>query len=743
MLEASPKIKAVSHPKEKEILPSETRLEVTGLVLLGLIVIHIIGMVDNDAQNIMGYVVYKGLKPIIGGYGLYMLPLTFLAMSVSCILHRQNKIVNAIAQLICLICLLALPIMRLMLRIRLEGFYHPADDARFGFIGKFFGSIFETTFGNAGGIIVLIVLGLISLPYVTGYAPSKLMTGLIALKKKLTYIDDTPVNKKKAKRKITISSLDRDNGKQEKDMQAEISLMDPFSAGSEIPTVQKKNGAPKEQMELDFKPMLREIGKYMFPSVDLLSKPIDDLMETDREKIVSIIETALANFNVAVDVTGMTIGPSVIRCELKPAPGVSVKRIIALQDDLKLALKAKRLRIEAPIPGKDVIGVEFPKSSRNLVTLREVLENDGFTKSKSLMSLCIGKDVDGEPIIEDLNKMPHLLIAGQTGAGKSVCLNSIIMSLLFKAAPDEVKLILIDPKRVELILYNGLPHLLVPVIVDWQKARNALMWIVKEMNDRYNKFQDIKCRDIVMYNKKRPDGEFMPYIVLIIDEFASLIDAPNGKELMRLINHIARLARATGIHVIAATQRPEVKVISGGVKSNFPARVAFSVTSHADSTTILGKGGADKLLGQGDMLYSSPSEAGPRRAQGTFISDEETEKVVAFLTSQIKPEYRTDITKYQGEIDDIDGIEDLDDDIITGFESEDDDEEYFQMAVKLAHEKRSISASMIQRDFRIGYLRASRIIDKMEKLGIISGMDGQRKRRLIDGNDFMDCIDNP
>ncbi|MCD6216356.1 DNA translocase FtsK [bacterium] len=743
MFEASPKVNAVPNPKEKEILPSEIRLEVTGLVLLGLIVIHIIGMIDNDAQNIMGYVVYKGLKPIIGGYGLYMLPLTFLVMSVSCILHRENKIVNAIAQLICLICLLALPIMRLILRIRLGGFYHPSDDAWVGLIGKFFGSIFETAFGNAGGIVVFIVLGLISLPYVTGYAPTKLIAGLIALKNKLTRIDDTPVNKKKAKRKVTVSSLDRDDDEQKKDLQSDISLVDSFSAGSEIPTVKKTNGTPKEQMELDFKPMLREIGKYKFPTTDLLEKPIDNLLDTDREKIVSVIETSLANFNVAVNVTGMTIGPSVIRCELKPAPGVSVKKVIALQDDLKLALKAKRLRIEAPIPGKDVIGVEFPKSSRNLVTLREVLECDAFTKSKSLMPLCIGKDVDGDPIIEDLNKMPHLLIAGQTGAGKSVCLNSIVMSLLFKAAPDEVKLILIDPKRVELILYNSLPHLLVPVIIDWNKARNALMWVIKEMNNRYNQFQDIKCRDILMYNKKRPDGEFMPYIVIIIDEFASLIDAPNGKELMRLINHIARLARATGIHVIAATQRPEVKVISGGVKSNFPARIAFSVTSHADSTTILGKGGADKLLGQGDMLYSSPSESGPRRAQGTFIGDDETEKVVSFLTSQIKPEYRADITKYQGEIDDIDGIEELEDDIITGFESEDDDEEYFQMAVKLAHEKKSISASMIQRDFRIGYLRASRIIDKMEKLGIISGMDGHRKRRLIQGNDFMDSIDNP
>jgi len=288
-----------------------------------------------------------------------------------------------------------------------------------------------------------------------------------------------------------------------------------------------------------------------------------------------------------------------------------------------------------------------------------------------------------------------------------------------------------------------MPHLMAPVLDDWQLAKNALMWTAREMTGRLDRIKKARCREISAFNKKRPNGEFMPYIVIVIDEFATLMDlAPNGKEVMRLINHLARLARATGIHLIVATQRPEVKVITGSIKANIPARIAFSVASHVDSKTILDKIGAEQLLGEGDMLYAGPTDKSAIRAQGAFVSDEEIEKVVSFLMEQMEPEYNAEMLVDQGEIDDLDGIT-PDDDIISGFGDEEDDGEYFQIALKLLYAKKRISASLIQRECRIGYNRASRIIDRMEELGIITGMDGQRARRLVDNNDFMDNIINP
>ena len=754
MAESVPKAQRATKSTELTddgIQPLENRLEIAGLVIIGIVVILIIGITDSTAKNAMGFLVHRGLKPLIGNIGIVLLPLGLVFLSFSCLKHRNNQLWNAIAQYFLFACFLSLPVIWLNVRIVLNKFHHPSDNDAVGMLGASIGSVFESLFGQVGGIVVLVVIGLISLPPVSGYAPSQIVKGLANLKNMLTpEIEDEPVKKKRRKR----NKPNKENDVED-DIEGLLDEMGYSESGTAIEEIeagitkaiadQDGNGQVEEttQMQFNFKKMLREIGEYKFPSTDLLLKSKNGVAEADKQALATRIEKALANFGVEAKVEDMIVGPVIIRCELRPAPGVSVRKIKSLQDDLKLALAAKTLRIEAPISGRDVIGIEFPTIQKKIVTLREVLETKAFTESKSLLTMCIGKDLAGKPIVKDLGKMPHLLIAGQTGAGKSVCLNAIVMSLLYNTAPDEVKMILIDPKRVELTLYDGMPHLMAPVLDDWQLAKNALMWTAREMTGRLDKFKKARCREISAFNKKRPNGEFMPYIIIVIDEFATLMDlAPNGKDVMRLINHLARLARATGIHLIIATQRPEVKVITGSIKANIPARIAFSVASHVDSKTILDKVGAEQLLGEGDMLYAGPSDKSPIRAQGAFVSDEEIEKVVDFLMAQMEPEYKQEMLVEQGEIDDLDGIT-PDDDPIPGFEDEGEDEEYFQIAMKLLFAKKRISASLIQRECRIGYNRASRIIDRMEELGIITGMDGQRARRLVENNDFMDNILNP
>lgn len=747
---------AFTHDKKptlKGVILSSSQLEILGLCIVGLVVMFVIGLLDFEAGNTMGFLVHRGFEPIIGTVGIFILPPALLFLSASFILHRSSKMLNAVSQYSLFICFLALPIINLAMRQELQQYFHPRDNEAVGILGASIGFMFEKLFGQSGGIVVLFSFALIFLPPVTGYAPSEIVKGILNLKNRK---EPEVVKKRKPKAGVfrnpdvigltEFASDDEllnalsNNGEFPSDFIIPA-VKKPVEEKPEVKKVEDIVPAAVKQMDLDFKPMLRDLGEYVFPNTDMLNPPVNGFAETDKKNLALKVENALADFGIEAVVEDMVVGPVIIRCELRPAPGVRVNSIKALRSELAMALSAKSLRIEAPIPGRDVMGIEFPNLKKKLVTLRELLECDDFTKPDSLLTICMGKDLAGKPIIEDLAKMPHLLIAGQTGAGKSVCLNSIIMSILYKTAPDEVKLILIDPKRVEMTLYDGLPHLLVPVVQEWSDAKNALIWVAKEMSKRLEKLQKTRCRDIASFNQKRPNGEFMPYIVIVIDEFATLMDLSAGREVERLINHLARLARATGIHLILATQRPDVKVITGSIKANIPARIAFSVPSQVDSRTILDRAGADLLLGEGDMLYRGPRDGSPRRAQGSYVTDAEIEKVVAYLMEQIEPDYRTDILEDQGDIDELEGIPD-DDDIVTGFEDDNDDEEYFQEAIKLVASKKRISASMIQREFRIGYNRASRIIERMEEKGIISGWDGQRSRRLIDGNDFMENIND-
>ncbi|NYB73607.1 DNA translocase FtsK [Sedimentibacter hydroxybenzoicus DSM 7310] len=461
--------------------------------------------------------------------------------------------------------------------------------------------------------------------------------------------------------------------------------------------------------------------KYKMPPTTLLdplpqhSRGDKDDLKKDGEKL---IET-LNNFNIPCNILQINKGPTITRYEIQPAPGIKVSRITGLSNDIALALATSDIRMEAPIPGKAAIGIEVPNKSKTSVYLRSLIESKEYKTVGTNIPFALGKDIAGKNIIASIDKMPHLLIAGATGSGKSVCINSLIMSILFKARPDEVKLILIDPKVVELSVYNGLPHLLIPVVTDPRKAANALNWAVSEMTSRYKVFAQNSVRDIATYNEKmvKEGNDKMPQIVIVIDELADLMTVASS-EVEEYITRIAQLARACGMHLVIATQRPSVDVITGVIKANIPSRIAFAVSSHIDSRTILDTGGAEKLLGRGDMLYHPIGLPKPIRIQGTFISDDEIKRVV----DSIKEQQIEIKTNKQNEI--INEIE-------KAPNSDEEVDELLEQAVEMVVMDGQASASYIQRKFKVGYARAARIIDQLEERGIVGGHEGSKPRKVL------------
>ena len=461
---------------------------------------------------------------------------------------------------------------------------------------------------------------------------------------------------------------------------------------------------------------------WQLPSLDLLEEGSasrsgkDEVMRNTR-----VIEETLAHFNISARVVEVSVGPVVTRYELKPAAGVKLSRIESLDSDLALALAARTLRIEAPIPGKSVVGIEVPNLAIGMVTLKDVAETAMFKDASSRLTVALGRDVAGSPIVADLAKLPHLLIAGQTGSGKSVSINSIICSLLMSATPDDVRLVLADPKRVELAGFNHIPHLVVPVVTDHDKILNALYWAVGEMDRRYRLFARATARNIDAYNAARSGPDRVPYIVLIIDELADLMmSAPIQVE--KAITRLAQLARATGIHLVVATQRPSVDVITGLIKANIPARIAFATASSIDSRTILDMTGAEKLLGRGDMLVLPPDAPKPVRAQGVFVSDREIESVTRFWKAQRDPKYRLEI------LEDQDRARQRED----GGDSDIEDDRY-EEAVDIVRRAGQASVSMLQRKMTVGFARAGRLIDLMEQEGVVGPSVGPGKMRQVYG----------
>ncbi|MFB5689333.1 DNA translocase FtsK, partial [Bacillus cereus] len=477
------------------------------------------------------------------------------------------------------------------------------------------------------------------------------------------------------------------------------------------------------QRENDMRNVLHTPPTYTVPPLALLSIPQQSALDNTEwlEEQKELLDTTFNNFHVGAHVINVSQGPAVTRFEVQPDPGVKVNKITNLSDDIKLSLAAKDIRIEAPIPGKSAIGIEVPNKESKPVFLREILRSPVFTKSESPLTVALGLDISGDPIVTDIRKMPHGLIAGATGSGKSVCINAILTSILYKAKPHEVKLMLIDPKMVELAPYNSVPHLVAPVITDVKAATAALKWAVEEMERRYELFAHAGARDLTRYNtivsEREIPGETLPYIVIVIDELADLMMVAPG-DVEEAICRIAQKARACGIHLLVATQRPSVDVITGLIKSNIPTRIAFTVSSQVDSRTIIDIGGAEKLLGRGDMLFLGNGTSKPVRVQGVYVSDDEIEKTVDHVKKQMKPNY---LFKQE--------------DLLAKTEQAESEDELFLDACQFVVEQGGASTSSVQRKFRIGYNRAARLIEEMESQGIISEGRGTKPRDVLISED--------
>ncbi|WP_101772987.1 DNA translocase FtsK [Peptostreptococcus faecalis] len=460
-----------------------------------------------------------------------------------------------------------------------------------------------------------------------------------------------------------------------------------------------------------------KFANYKKPSPTLLNKIVNKNDKRSKQKVLENakqLEQTLRDFGVDASINQVTVGPTITRYEIQPKPGVKVSKIVNLTDDIALSLAAKSIRMEAPIPGKSAIGIEVPNYESQMVSIREIIESKEFLSFKSPLAMGLGKDVSGKIIIGDISKMPHLLIAGSTGSGKSVCVNTLITSILYKAKPDEVKLMLIDPKVVELSNYNGIPHLLVPVVTDPKKAANALAWAVTEMNRRYKLFADMQVKDVTSYNEKSDNP--LPKIVIIIDELADLMMV-SANEVEDYIGRLAQMARAAGMHLIVATQRPSVDVITGVIKANIPSRIAFAVSSQTDSRTIIDMGGAEKLLGKGDMLFYPLGAAKPVRLQGAFISEDESEKIIDYVREEGGTNlYANNIEESIGKI---------------RTEKDDETDEILSDAIEFVVSNGQASASMLQRKFKIGFNRAARLIDDMYERGIVGPSEGSKPRKVL------------
>ena len=520
---------------------------------------------------------------------------------------------------------------------------------------------------------------------------------------------------------------------------------------TDISNIPENSNSPiKERRDDGIEPLIPDISvanppappkPYVFPPISLLSKAEGDdegISDEELHDTARKLQETLTAFGVNVKVTDVSCGPSVTRYELQPEQGVKVSKITALTDDIKLNLAAADIRIEAPIPGKAAVGIEVPNKKNLMVYFRDLIENKDFNEHQSKLAFAVGKDIGGQTMISDIAKMPHLLIAGATGSGKSVCINTLIMSILYKAKPSEVKLIMVDPKVVELSVYNGIPHLLLPVVTDPKKAAAALNWAVAEMNRRYKLFSDMKVREIKGFNKKvgKASPEWMPQIVIIVDELADLMMV-SSKEVEEAICRLAQLARAAGIHLVIATQRPSVNVITGLIKANVPSRIAFAVSSQVDSRTILDGAGAEKLLGKGDMLFFPSGYPKPVRVQGAFVSDNEVSDVVEFIKENNDPAHKAaDITEQVNAAAQVESIKE------GNVPTEEDDgfDEYFEEAGKLVIDKDKASIGMFQRVYRIGFNRAARIMDQLAEAGVVSAEDGTKPRKVLMSKDDFEAF---
>ena len=589
-----------------------------------------------------------------------------------------------------------------------------------GYFGNLIRGLLESVVGSVGSVLLLVLVLIFSLMAAVRFSPFAFtgwlwsQTGLL-LKKTLAKKPKPAAAKKRRPTKEPAVT-----------MPAPEPLLEPEPVQA-IPAVHEpvRREPPPEPDESEFSLKPLKSGGYRLPSITLLERNTQDDLEVDRKhyyKVSEILVNKLRDFGVQGTVEGVSPGPVVTTYEFAPAAGVKINKIVSLADDLAMVLKVDRVRIVGSIPGKAALGIEIPNPVRRTVFLRDILMGDVYRKSASHLTLALGFDVIGRPMVADLARMPHLLIAGATGAGKSVAINAFISSILFKATPDEVRLLMIDPKRIELSVYEGIPHLLHPVVVEPKMASRALIWAVREMERRYKLLEAVRVKSFGSYNEIAE--EKLPYIVIIVDELADLMMVAS-KDVETSIARLAQMARAAGMHIMLATQRPSVDVLTGLIKANFPTRISFKVSSKVDSRTILDGSGAEHLLGLGDMLFLPPGAAKLQRIHGAFISEEETERIISFLKEQGSAEYDESVLRVVEEEPDAEGDE-----------ARDYDEKYDE-AVAVVTETGQASISMVQRRLRVGYNRAARMIEMMEREGIVGPADGSRPREVLARGDYL------
>lgn len=716
------------------------RKEIVGLILFFLVIFTLISLISfsptdpsilqatsaEKIHNLFGLMGAHLSGFLIGlfGLGAFWVPAICLLTSIHFLGNHTTK---AVILTLCGGFLLAVTTGALMALRQHHYLIFGAKYSAGGIIGIPLKNLLVNSANSTGASTILIVLWIVGFILATGFSFRAFFGRCVNLgvfageRLKTVIIKFRERRRRKAQKRIHTQG---ESGKETRSIQIKA------------PEIKPAPKVPMAKQEVfDF--MKTDTG-FRSPSIKLLDDSEDPIIKADDENLrmqSRLLEKKLEDFGVLGKVTAVTPGPVITTFEYEPAPGVKINRVVNLTDDLALALRALSIRIVAPIPGKAVIGIEIPNANRQMVRFKDIVVSSVFNKSRSPLTLCLGKDIVGNPVVASLDKMPHLLIAGATGSGKSVALNTMICSFLFKASPDQIKMIMVDPKRIELSAYDGIPHLITPVVTDVKKATNALFWAVREMETRYELLAEKKTRNIDQYNLKvekelKSDSNEstcpshkLPYIVVIIDELADLMMVAS-RDVEVALTRLAQMARAAGIHLILATQRPSVDVLTGIIKANFPTRLSFQVSSKTDSRTIIDANGAESLLGQGDMLFLPPGTAKLQRIHGAFISEAEIARVIEFLKEQGTPEYDSEVTKTQKQ----------------GTDTEDEtqyDEKYDE-AVQLVSRTRQASISMVQRHLRIGYNRAARIIEVMEKEGVIGPADGAKPREvLVSGYDDM------
>jgi len=688
--------------------------------------------------------IFSGIVFFIFGYSSYFIPLFLLAWGTKKFLRIDLERIR--------LKVFSLIIFSLVLSaiLYLVGIDEPVKFRRGGLIGHYLSQFLVYYFGKLGTWTILLTLGILSIILATDILLLPYLVGLkdwfkeefFFLRKKLT-LKVEKGEKKVPKRREEVSLPVIDEKWQE------IASKPPEIKIAQVNEIKEKKKEVITPQLAEVKKEVKEkekVSQFSLPPLNLLKSPppIEEReIKEDLEENSRILEDTLRDFNIEAKVVRVERGPVVTLYELQPAPGIKINKIVSLSDDIALVMKASSVRVVAPIPGRGTVGVEVPNTLTTIVYLKEVLDSKEFKNADSKLTIALGKDIAGNPLISNLQDMPHLLIAGATGSGKTVCVNAIITSILFKSTPYDVRFILIDPKMVELSLFNGLPHLLCPVVTNVKKTALVLSWLVEEMEWRYRVFAKMGVRNIEGYNEKVDQGvklssedleeikdeshlldfnQHMPYIVTVIDELADLMVVAS-KEIEEAITRLAHLSRAVGIHLILATQRPSVDVITGVIKANFPARISFRVASKVDSRTVLDMNGADKLLGKGDMLFLRPGAGKPIRAQGSLVSDEEIEKVVEFWKKQSQPLYNEILLKEEKKI--------------LGLEKGKD--ELYEEAVRIVLETGQASASILQRRLSIGFTRAARLIDMMEEEGIVGPYRGAKPREiLVNREDYLE-----